>query len=208
MYVRNHMTANPYTIAPETSISDAVALMKNKGVKRLPVVKEGQLVGFLTHNQLLAVSPSPATSLSRHEVDYLLFKTSVESVMSKDVITTTPDTLLEEASLLLRNHDIGGLPVVEGDKLVGIITEQDIFDAFMEIMGFHDKGTRIELYCKDRPGEIAEVTGIIAGYGINITHIAAYRKELVVRVNTENVEEILKALGEKGYQVLSTQIKN
>lgn len=204
MYVRNSMTANPYTIAPNASIADALSLMKSKGVKRLPVVWSGELVGFITNKQLLEVSPSPATSLSRYEVDYLLSKTTVESIMSRELITTTPDSLLEEASILMRDNDIGGLPVVEGRKVVGIITEKDIFDAFIEIMGFRDRGTRIALLVSaDRPGVIAEVTGIIAGFGINISHIAAYRGELIVRVNTENVETVVKVLEERGYQVAS-----
>lgn len=204
MYVRNSMTANPHVITPGASITDALALMRSKDVKRLPVVHNGELVGFITHNQLLEVSPSPATSLSKYEIDYLLSKTSVEAIMSKDVITVTPATLLEEASLLLRDNDIGGLPVVEGTKVVGIITEQDIFNAFMEILGFRDKGTRIALsVINDHPGIIAEVTGLIAGYSVNITHIAAYRGELIVRVNTDNVDDILKAIEEKDYVVLS-----
>lgn len=208
MFVRNSMTTNPHTIAPDSSIADAVALMKGKGVKRLPVVKNGELVGFITHNQLLEVSPSPATSLNRYEVDYLLTKTTVETIMSTDVITTTPDTLLEEASLLLRDNDIGGLPVVEGKKVVGIITEKDIFEAFMEIMGFRDKGTRITLFIPDdRPGVIAEVAGTIASFGISITHIAAYHGDLIVRVNTDNADEFLYALEKKGYKVLSKDLK-
>lgn len=204
MYVRNSMTANPYVIAPDASIADALALMKGKKIKRLPVVKNGSMVGLITHNQLMEVSPSPATSLNKYEIDYLLSKTTVDSIMRKEVITVTPGTLLEEASLLLRENEIGGLPVLEDTKVVGIITEKDIFDAFIEIMGFHDKGTRIALnVVKDHPGIISEVTGIIAGYNINITHIAFYRGELIVRVNTNNVDEIVRALEAKGYVALS-----
>lgn len=204
MYVRNSMTANPYIIAPDASIADALTLMKSKGVKRLPVVQKDKLVGFITHNQLLENSPSPATSLSRYEVDYLLSKARVDSIMSTEVITVTPGTLLEEASLLLRNNDIGGLPVVEKNKVVGIITEKDIFDAFIEIMGFRDQGTRVALNVRnDHPGIIAEVTGLIAGFGINISHIAFYRGELIVRVNTDNVDEMVKALEAMQYEVVS-----
>lgn len=204
MYVRNSMTANPHVIAPDASIADALTLMKSKGVKRLPVVHKDELVGFITHNQLLENSPSPATSLSKYEVDYLLSKAKVDSIMSREVITVTPGTLLEEASLLLRNNDIGGLPVVEKNKVVGIITEKDIFDAFIEIMGFRDQGTRVALNVRnDHPGIIAEVAGLIAGFGINISHIAFYRGELIVRVNTDNVDEMVKALEAKQYDVVS-----
>jgi acetoin utilization protein AcuB len=115
--------------------------------------------------------------------------------------------LLEEASLLMREHKIGGLPVVEDGKVVGIITETDIFDAFIEIMGFRDKGTRITVDVGvDHPGVLAEVSSIIASHNINITHLAAFRSELIVRVNTTNVEEIIDAIKAKGYTVLSVLI--
>jgi acetoin utilization protein AcuB len=116
--------------------------------------------------------------------------------------------LLEEAALLMRQYKIGGLPVVLGNKLVGIITETDLFDAFIEIMGFRDKGSRIALDIgQDHPGVLAEVTGIIAGFDINITHLAAFRSELIVRVNTTNIAEILTAIEAKGYKVVSV-LKN
>ncbi len=207
MYVKNSMTANPFTLAPDATIAEAMELMRSKSVKRIPVVKNGVLAGIITHGQLLEVSPSPATSLSVFEINYLLAKTKIETIMTKKVITVTPDTLLEEASLLMREHQIGGLPVLEGNKLVGIITETDIFDAFIEIMGFRDKGTRITVDVGvDHPGVLAEVSSIIAAHNINITHLAAFRSELIVRVNTTNVEEIIDAIKAKGYQILSVLV--
>jgi acetoin utilization protein AcuB len=154
------------------------------------------------------VSPSPATSLSVFEINYLLAKTKIDGIMTKKVISVSPDMLLEEAALLMRQYKIGGLPVVLGNKLVGIITETDLFDAFIEIMGFRDKGSRIALDIgQDHPGVLAEVTGIIAGFDINITHLAAFRSELIVRVNTTNIAEILTAIEAKGYKVVSV-LKN
>jgi acetoin utilization protein AcuB len=128
--------------------------------------------------------------------------------MTKKVITVAPETLLEEASLLMREHKVGGLPVLENNKLVGIITETDVFDAFIEIMGFRDKGTRITIDIgSDHPGVLAEVTSIIAAYDINITHLAAFRSEMIVRVNTTNVDEILRAIEARGYRIIAT-LKN
>ncbi len=204
MYVKNSMTANPFTLTPDATIAEALELMRDKSVKRIPVVRNGQLAGIVTHGQLLEVSPSPATSLSVFEINYLLSKTKIETIMTKKVITVAPDTLLEEASLLMREHKIGGLPVVDDGKLVGIITETDIFDAFIEIMGFRNKGARITVDVgNDHPGVLAEVSGIIAAHGLNITHLAAFRSELIIRVNTTNVDEILDAIRQKGYQILS-----
>lgn len=208
MYVKNSMTTNPYVLSPDSTIVDAMELMRSKGVKRLPVVKNDVLVGIVSHSQLLEVSPSPATSLSVFEINYLLAKTKVDSIMTKKVITVSPDMLLEEAALLMREFKIGGLPVVSDNKLVGIITETDMFDAFIEIMGFRDKGSRIALDIgQDHPGVLAEVTGIIAGFNTNITHLAAFRSELIVRVNTTNIADILKAIESKGYKIVSV-LKN
>lgn len=204
MYVRNRMTANPYTVTPETTIADALELMREKKISRVPVLKNGKLVGIITERRLMEVSPSPATSLSIFEINYLLSKTKIEEVMTKKVITVSPDDLLEVAALLMRDHDVGGLPVLEGDKLVGIITETDIFDAFIEIMGFRDIGSRITLHIEeDKPGVLAEVAKIIAQFEVSISHLAIFGDEIIIRVNTLNVENVLTGLKEKGFKVIS-----
>lgn len=208
MYVKYRMTANPYTVTPDATIAETLDLMRTKKIRRVPVVKNGKLVGIITERKLLEVSPSPATTLSIFEINYLLSKTKIESVMSKDVVTVTPDTLLEEASLKMREYDIGGLPVVENGKLVGIITETDIFDSFIEIMGFKDFGSRIAVeFPEDRPGVLAKVAAIIANFDVNINHLAVFRNQLIVRINTTNVDEILKALEGNGFKVISV-LKN
>jgi acetoin utilization protein AcuB len=209
MYVRNGMTVNPYTVGPETTVAETLELMREKQIRRIPVVKNNRLIGIITERKLLEVSPSSATSLSVFEINYLLAKTKIESVMSKDVVYVTPDTLLEEASLIMRDRDIGGLPVVEKDMLVGIITETDIFDSFIEIMGFRDQGVRIAIQIEDdRPGLLEEVAGVIAEFSLNISHIAIYRNELIVRVNTINIEIVQKCLCEKGYKIISVMQTN
>jgi len=123
------MTSNPYTISPDATIAEALDIMRSHKVRRLPVVKSGKLVGIVTEREMLEVSPSKATTLSVFELNYLLAKTKVSAVMTKDVITISPDALLEEAALLMRDNTVGALPVVENGKLVGIITETNIFDA-------------------------------------------------------------------------------
>jgi acetoin utilization protein AcuB len=108
----------------------------------------------------------------------------------------------------MRQHDIGGLPVVENGKLVGIITESDIFDALIDIMGIKDQGYRLAIdYSEDKPGELARIAGIIAGYGINISHLAFFKREIVIRVNTLNVDTLVKGLADNGYKVISV-LKN
>ncbi|MCX7710783.1 MAG: CBS domain-containing protein [Clostridia bacterium] len=208
MYVKSRMTANPYTVAPEATVAETLELMRTKDIRRVPVVKNNKLVGIITERKLLEVSPSPATSLSIFEINYLLSKTKIESVMSKDVVTVEPGTLLEEAAILMREHDVGGLPVVEDEKLVGIITETDIFDSFIEIMGFKDVGSRIAVEVNDdKPGILAKVAGVIAKFDVNITHLAVFRNEIIIRINTLNVDNILKALESEGFKVISV-LKN
>jgi acetoin utilization protein AcuB len=204
MYIRNYMTSNPYTVSQDATIADAMELMRTKKIGRVPVVKNGKLVGIITKGKLLEVSPSPATTLSIFEINYLLSKTKVESIMTKDVVTVAPGDLLEEAAVKMREFDISGLPVVEGGKLVGIITETDVFDAFIEIMGFKDQGSRISVDIEeDKPGILAKVAGIIAGFDINISHLVLFRNEIIIRVNALKTEEIVKSLESNGIKVLS-----
>lgn len=204
MYIRNYMTSNPYTVSPEATIADAMELMRTKKIGRVPVVKNGKLVGIITKGKLLEVSPSPATTLSIFEINYLLSKTKIASIMTKDVVTVAPGDLLEEAAVKMRESDIGGLPVIEDGKLVGIITETNVFNAFIEIMGFKVQGSRISIDIQeDKPGILHKVTGIIAGFDINISHLALFRNELILRVNALQTEEVVKSLESNGIKVIS-----
>ena len=133
MYVRNRMTANPYCISKDTSISTALDVMAEHGFHRLPVVEGKHLVGLVTEGVIAEHSPSKATSLSIYELNYLLSKTKCDSVMIKNVITISPDVLLEEAAVVMRKNKVGCLVVVENDEVVGIITHNDIFDSFVEL---------------------------------------------------------------------------
>lgn len=207
MYVRSRMTINPFTIAPDTMIADALELMREKNINRVPVVKDGKLVGIVTERKVMEVSPSSATSLSVFEVNYLLSKTKVEQVMTKKVVTVSPDDLLEVAALKMRDNNVGGLPVVENGRVVGIITESNIFDAFIEIMGFREQGSRISILIQeDRPGVLAEMAKTIAACNININRLAIYHDEIVLRVDTKEPEQLIQSLQEKGFQIASVTV--
>ncbi len=204
MYVKLFMTANPYTVAPDTTVADAMVILREKNIRRMPVVKNGKLVGMISEKKLLEVSPSPATSLSVFEINYLLSKTKIESVMIKNVVTITSNSLLEEAATKMRDNQVGSLPVVDEGKLVGIITESNVFDAFIEMLGARDHGSRIAIEITDNiPGVIARIAGIIAGFDVNISHLVISQNEIMARVNTLNIENILKALVENGFRVIS-----
>ena len=204
MVVRSVMTSNPFTITPDTTIVEALSIMREKGIRRLPVLKGDKLVGIVTKRRLLEVSPSPATTLSVFEMNYLLAKTTVKDIMTRELFTIGPDALLEQAAVIMGDNNVGGLPVVEKGKLVGIITEKDIFKSFVEILGFRDPGSRICVdYGTDRPGVLASLSSMMADMGINISHIAVYKNEIIFRVTTKNVDDLIIRLKEKGFQVTS-----
>ena len=141
-------------------------------------------------------------------MNYLLSKTKVSAVMTKNVITVSPYTLLEEAAVLMRDNRVGALPVLDNNKLVGIITETNIFDAFVDLLGFREAGTRISVEVEDSPGILADVAGVIKGFGANITHLVVYRSSsgksvIVIRVNTTNTDDMVNALEKQNYKVTS-----
>ncbi len=204
MVVRNVMTSNPFTVSPDTTIAEALAIMREKGIRRLPVMKGGKLIGIVTKRRLLEVSPSPATTLSVFEMNYLLAKTVVKDIMTKNVLTVSPDALLEQAAVLMADNNIGGLPVIDNGRLVGIITEKDIFQSFVEILGFRDAGSRICIdYGDNRPGVLASLSTLMADMGINISHVAIYKNEIIFRVNTHNIDALITSLKDKGFAVTS-----
>ena len=207
MYVKYSMTKDPYTMSPDGTIAEALEIMRSNNVRRVPVLKGGKLVGIITERKLLEVSPSPATSLSVFEINYLLSKTKIGDIMTKKVITVTLVTLMREAAVLMRDNDIGALPVLENDVLVGIITETDIFDSFLDIMGYRDAGARLEIEVpENRPGVLEKLAGIMKKYDANISHMVFYNKSIIViRIETRETDDIVKEIESLGQKVLSVK---
>jgi CBS domain-containing protein len=134
----------PITTTPGATVPDAMQVMRGSKVRQLPVVNEkGELVGIVSLDDLLRVSPSPATSLSVWELDYLLEKITVEKVMTRDVITITEDTAVEEAGRIMADNKVSGLPVLRDGELVGIITESHLFNILLELFGAREPGIRV-----------------------------------------------------------------
>ncbi len=207
MFVKNKMTANPFTISPDQTIPDAHEIMAAHGIRRLPVMKNGKLVGIVSREDISKYSPSKATSLSMGEITYLLAKTKISMIMTKDPTTISSSALLEEAAILMRDNSISILPVVDGDKLVGIITESDIFDSFIELLGFRENGTRLTIEADDAPGIMSNLTRIIGEFGANINHVAVYRgsngkSAIVVGVNSLNTADMEKSIEKQGFKIL------
>lgn len=174
MLVRERMTPNPITITPDKSVSDALRVMREKKIKRLPVLdSRGQLVGIVSEKDLLYASPSPVTSLNVWEIHELLGKLLVEKVMTARVITVAEDQPLEEAARMMDDSKIGGLPVMRGKVLVGIITESDIFKAFLQFLGGRRPGVRVTATIPDAKGTLAKITSAIFGAGGDIVGLAS-----------------------------------
>jgi len=172
------MTKDPVTITPDTPIPEAQAMMREKKIHRLPVVdKGGKLVGMVTAADLAHASAPKATTLDMYELHYLISKMRVDSVMATKVVTITEELPVEEAARIMDDNRIAGLPVLRGSRLVGIITESDLFRLFIELFGARHKGVRITALLPEKPGELAAVAGAIAAAGGNIISLATFEGE-------------------------------
>lgn len=165
MFVGERMSRPVITVTPDEPITDVLAMFKKERIRRAPVIKEGKLVGIVSERDLLNASPSSATSLSVWELNYLISKVKVKNVMTKKVITVDKDTPIEEAARIMADQKIGGLPVTSAGKVVGIITETDLFKIFLELMGARQKALRVTATIPDQPGELAKVTKAISDSG-------------------------------------------
>lgn len=174
MLVGERMSHPVITIPPDMPIVDALAMMKREHIRRTPVVKDGKLIGIVSDKDLLNASPSQATSLSVWEMNYLLSKIQIKDVMTRDVFTVTETTPIEEAARIMADNKIGGLPVMRGDRLVGIITETDLFKVFLELMGARDRGVRVTALMHEKLGQLAQLSHAIASAGGNFVAFGTF----------------------------------
>jgi len=211
-FMRERIQRNPVTISPNASFFEARKLIHEKGVRHLPVVdKDSRVIGIVTDRDIRQAAPSEATTLSVHELNYLLEMLKVSSFMTprEKLITITPDALIEEAVQLMHDHKIGCLPVLEGDKLYGIFTETDALDHLVDIFGLKEKGTRLSIALEDKPGAMLGILEIVKKYNINVISVVSPsfmvegKRIVAIRIRTESYEDIVKDLEKTGYQVLS-----
>lgn len=207
MRVNERMTPHPVTATVDMPVTEAMQIIEENHFRRLPVLdKKGELVGIITDRELQKALPSDATSLSAHELNYILMKTTVGDIMSKKkVITIEADELLEEAAVLMRDHKIGAIPVTRGGKLVGIITETNIFDAFIDIMGLREPGFRITCRIEGNPpGILGRIATVLGNHHGNISHVATHVNEveqsvIVLRINRiDDIEAVIKEIKDMG----------
>jgi len=193
MFVGERMSRPVKTIAPETPINDVLAMFKKEHIRRAPVIKDGKLAGIISHTDLLNASPSPVSSLSVWEMNYLISKVKVKDVMTKKVVTVDVDTPIEEAARIMADNKIGGMPVLNNGRVVGIITETDLFKILLELMGARDKALRVTASVEDKPGVLAKVTKAIADAGGNFVSFGFFAgDDAATKILTFKVEGIKK----------------
>jgi acetoin utilization protein AcuB len=212
MLVGDRMTRRPITVTEDASIDKALELMNSEKIRRLPVLdRQGRLVGIVSELDLLKASPSPATSLSIYEIPYLLSRIKMQEIMTKDVITVTEDTPLEEAALIMAENKIGGLPVMRDDKLVGIITETDLFKTFLEMLGAREEGVRLSMLIPEKKGTLAKIASTVAEMGGSFIAQGTIMGEdptnrlLTIKVADVSQEQLVSAMEGLGLKILDAR---
>ena len=198
MIVKEVMRTNVVFISSETKITEAKNIMMENKFSKLPVVDYGKLVGIVTKNDLLKAEPSLATTLDMFEIGYLLSKLTVKKVMMTNVITVSPDEVVEEAARIMVDNEISCLPVVKDDALIGIITESDLFNLFTDMFGARQKGVRVVAFVDDKPGQLAKVTKEISDLNANIISAVTTKHDVDNRLCIT-----LKATGIEGSKMKS-----
>ena len=170
MAVKDFMTRKVVYISPDTTIAHAADIMRDQKLHRLPVIENDKLVGLVTEGTIAEASPSKATSLSIYEMNYLLNKTKVKDVMIHDVVTISQYASLEDATYLMLKNKIGILPVVDNQQVYGVITDRDVFQAFLEIAGYGEEGIRVRFITENEVGVLGKIVSLIAEENLNISH--------------------------------------
>jgi acetoin utilization protein AcuB len=203
MLVKDKMSSNPICGHPGMSVTDAQALMREKRFRHLPVVGEdGELVGLVTQRSLLSALPSDVSNFSQFEITYVLGRITLGKIMVKNVITIDEETAVEEAARVMADQKIGCLPVVTDGKLVGIITDNDLFTIMVDLLGARRPGVRMTLLQTDRPGEVARLSTAVAQKGGNLTVIVGSPSgELgkwvsVIKVTNLDADSLAGVIGE------------
>jgi acetoin utilization protein AcuB len=208
MLVKNWMSKNVITIDANDSMHDAMRLLKEHGIRRLPVMEKNKLVGIVTDRDLKKASASDATTLEIHEMLYLLTKIRVKDIMTKDPITVPPDYTVEETAQVLLKNKISGAPVVDNSgNVVGTITQSDLFRVLISLTGIENGGIQFALQVEDRAGSIKEVADIVRHYGGRMVSIltsydevpAGYRNVYIRMhsIDRAKIEELNDALSQK-----------
>lgn len=209
MLVREWMTPDPRTVNASTPVMEAMQMLREGGFRRLPVVQNGKLIGIVTDRDLKEATPSKATTLSIYELNYLLSKLVVKDVMRSPVITVRVDDPIEQAALLMEEHRVSGLPVLDGGELVGILTITDLMRALVSFLALREGGTRVTVDLPDEPGVLARVanqgapSNIVAAVTTGVQ--AGHKRRLVLRAAGEAADTFPDRLREAGVEVIDVR---
>ncbi|MBW1748070.1 MAG: CBS domain-containing protein [Deltaproteobacteria bacterium] len=214
MYVGRIMNTYLMTIPPDTSLQKAKEIIDEKRINHLLVVdKNEDLIGIVSDRDVKQSSASPATALSVHELNYLLTQLTVEPIMAKKIITISPGTTIERAALIMQENRINALPVIEDEKLVGIITSTDVMRVLLRAIGFGEGSARFIVLVEDRVGIIAEVSRILKDQQISIRSLVTWPEkdypgiyQLVMRVASKDKDDAVLALSNQGFKVLTEYV--
>lgn len=212
MLVRDRMTRNPITVRGDTALPDALKIMRDNKIRRLPVVdKGGKLVGMVSEKDLLYASPSPATTLSVWEMHYLVAQIKLSQLMAEEVISVGEDCPIEEAARIMADNKVSGLPVMRGDLLVGIITETDLFKVFLELMGAREQGTRFTVLVPEKKGMLLALAQQVAELGGNIVALGTFLGEdptnrlLTVKIQDVDKDDLWVRWQELGVELVDVR---
>ena len=208
MKVRDIMTWSVVTVTSDTPIMEARKIMNAHKIRRLPVVDKGKLVGMVSLGRIDRSGPSPATSLSVWEINYLLAKMTVKEIMSRNLVTVSPDTTVESAVALAQSKRVGALPVIEDHSLIGIVTTDDFFYKILNpMLGIGKPGTRLLISNCGAPKCIQEIMGALGKGGIkilavhNMPPLEGEEAELLLHLDHVDPTQIVKELTDMGYTV-------
>lgn len=207
MAVKDFMTKKVVYVSPDTTVAHAADMMREQGLRRLPVIENDRLVGIVTERTMAEASPSKATSLSIYEMNYLLNKTKIRDIMIRDVITVSPYASLEDAVYAMMKNQVGILPVVESGQVYGVITEKDVFKAFLEVSGYGEEGVRVIITADDTVGTLAKIVDTISADNLNIKRtVVATRRSGKVAIEIQidgkaDVTDLREKLIKQGIQV-------
>ncbi len=208
MFVGRRMTQNVVTVTKDMSVLHVRNLLKEKDINQVLVVEGKKVIGVITDGDIRENSASPASTLSIHELNYLLSEMKARDIMTRNPLTVSPETPVEEAAKILNENNIGCLPVVRNDELAGIITTCDMLNVLLEVMGVGPPSSRIELSVSSDMGEICNIAGIVKDLGLSIISMVSTvnrndpaTRLSVLRVNTDDIRELCKTLRNSGYRV-------
>jgi acetoin utilization protein AcuB len=216
MFVGRVMHTDLVTVGIDTTLVKAKDIVAEKRINHLLVVdQKNELVGIISDRDLRQSWASSATTLSVHELNYLLMQVTVDKIMVKQIITITPNTTIERAANIMQENRISALPVMEDKKLVGIITTTDVMGVLLQAIGISEDSARFSVLVKDRIGVVAEVSKLLKEHQINIRSLVTFPEkkhpeiyQLVLRVAAKDGEKAASVLGTGGFNVLTEYVQD